>query len=135
MSSGAVVRFEVAESYASSLQESELQQARGDAAYVLRLRKAARSYFVRSSLSDPAWALLLSLYTSQEIRSSCIASVSKRAEVSRTTSLRWLKQLEHDGYVSFHPDHGDKRIVRVQLTPTGLEAMTLTSVAARSATG
>lgn len=106
-------------------------EARATAVHVLRLRMAARSYFVPSSMSEPAWTLMLSLYTFGRTGRTSVASMAKRAALPPTTASRWLRQLHRDGYINLLSDGRDKRALRVALTTAGSEAMNRTFVAAQ----
>lgn len=104
------------------------------ALFMLRVRKAAKSYFGENLSSDPAWNLLLALSTFDTGRKAChITSVAKRADVPRSTALRWLVKLHENGYVALTADHQDKRAVCVQLTHSGREAIQRSFVAERFA--
>ena len=106
-------------------------EARATAGHILRLRRAARSYFVPSSISEPAWTLMLSLYTLGQTDRTSVGSIAKRAQLPTTTTSRWLRQLHHDGYISLLSDGRDKRALRVAITTAGTEAMNRTFVAAQ----
>lgn len=102
------------------------------ARYVLRLRKATKAYFGKTVRCEAAWHLLLALYAVEGARKgSNIGSVARRADVPRSTALRWLARLEREGLVELTPDQSDKRAVRVQLTTSGVEAIQRSFLAAR----
>jgi hypothetical protein len=100
-----------------------------------RRKKAARSqdacYACASSASDtffrstrqarrPAWDLMLVLFglpTGE--KDVCVGDLAERAAVPRTTTVRWLRQLDKHGFVTLFDDKKDKRAVRVRLTPAG----------------
>jgi DNA-binding MarR family transcriptional regulator len=109
------------------------QSAMQDAArYMLRLRKAAKSCFGPPVLSEPAWSLMLALYTADAARKQLhIGSVAKRADVPRSTALRWLTKLQQSGFVMLEPEPSDKRAIRVRMTEDGAEAMQRSFTAAR----
>lgn len=94
------------------------------ARYVLRLRKAAKSYFGPPVLSEPAWNLMLALYSADlahdEFR---IGSIAELAGIPRSTTLRWLIKLQDGGFVALESDPRDKRAVGVRMTETGRQAM------------
>lgn len=102
------------------------------ARYVLRLRKAAKSCFGPPVLSEPAWSLMLALYTADEARKDLhIGSVAQRADIPRSTALRWLIKLQDNGFVSLTRDADDKRAVSVRMTDDGLDGMKRSFTAAR----
>lgn len=102
------------------------------ARYLLRLRKAAKSCFGQPSISEPAWNLMLALYSTEEAGKKLhIGSIAKRADVPRSTALRWLIKLESSGFVDLLPDPSDKRAVRVRMTSEGAAAMQRSFTAAR----
>ena len=93
------------------------------AQFVLRLRSIARSWFA-SGFSDSAWHLLLALCaTSGAGRALSIGDLAACVGIPRTTTIRLLTKLVSKGFVRLARDPGDRRIVRVQLTSAGLEAM------------
>lgn len=105
---------------------------RGAARDILRLRKAAKNYFGKSVLSDPAWNLILALYSVDNPPRGChVGTVAKRADIPHTTAIRWLGKLEREGLVSLTPDKVDKRAVRVELTAKANDAMQRSFGAAR----
>ena len=107
---------------------------RETARFVLRLRSAAKSRFA-SELSESAWHLLLGLCATESAsRTSSIGDVAARAGIPRTTTIRWLSNLESKKIVRLARDIDDRRVVRVQLTPAGLEAMQDCLAAASEAT-
>jgi len=82
-------------------------------------------------MSEPAWALMLSLYTFGRRDRISVASMAKRAALPATTASRWLRQLHRDGYINLLSDGRDKRALRVALTAAGSEAMNRTFVDAQ----
>lgn len=108
----------------------EMQQATKDSAQaVLRLRETAKSNF---GSSGPALNLMLALLAFDEGSAGChIGSVAERAHVPRSTALRWLRKLQQSGYVSLVGDRHDGRAVRVSMTPSGIETMQASFIAAR----
>lgn len=74
--------------------------------------------------SDPAWSILLELYAfALEQRRITISAISRRANVSLTTVLRWLDALGKKELIQRDCDPFDARMVRVSLTPKGMAAM------------
>jgi len=61
-----------------------------------------------------------------EERDLCVGDLAERSAIPRTTTVRWVRQLEKHGFVTVFDDSKDKRAVRVQLTPHGAEAVEAT---------
>ena len=99
---------------------------------ILRLRKAAKTYFGKAVLSEPAWNLILALYASENSARGChVGTVGARADIPNTTTLRWFGKLQRAGFVSLARDKDDKRAVRVELTAKAHDAMHRSFGAAR----
>lgn len=106
--------------------------ARGSAKYILTVRKAASAYLGDRFGSSPALYLMLAIYAfGSQAKHLKIGSVSRRAGVPRTTTIRWLSELQRGGFVSLSEDKQDKRAVRVQLTPRGYEGIKKCFIAAK----
>jgi DNA-binding MarR family transcriptional regulator len=103
--------------------------SRANAAYILRLRKAANQHF--RELSDASWSLILAIYTFNSAKGPSKLVAGERAQLSPTTAIRWLQVLQRQGILDLVPDRDDKRMVRVQLTAAGRGAISRTFVAAR----
>lgn len=107
-------------------------EMRAAAAYILRVRKAAKSYFGSAVQSEPAWKLLLALYSAGGAADECrIGSAAKRADIPLTTAIRWLYRLHGSGIVSLRDDPKDDRAVLVKLTGSSVEFLQRSFVAAR----
>ena len=89
--------------------------------------RAARTRFFKASLfSDPAWDILLELFSAeQEGRRVSISAAGLAAEIPLTTALRWINALEREGLVERMGDPTDARRTFLRLTEKGLRAMTL----------
>ena len=53
----------------------------------------------------------------------CVGDLAARSDVPRTTTVRWLRELDKHGFVTLFGDKKDKRAVRVRLTPAGERAV------------
>lgn len=79
-----------------------------------------RKFGSNGLFGEPAWDILLSLYSDQvsgrpvSVSSACIA-----ANVPETTALRWLGKLEKEGLIERNTDPADRRRVYVSLTRIG----------------
>jgi DNA-binding MarR family transcriptional regulator len=91
---------------------------------LLRLRQERRKHLMPVDATGPAWDLLLVLFGSPATeRDLCVGDLALRAEVPRTTTVRWLRELDRHGFVTLSANKKDKRAVSVKLTPAGERAM------------
>lgn len=98
----------------------ELQALAGQ---LLRLRHM-RQELLPVDASGPAWDLLLALFDADgEQGPFSVGDLAARANVARTTTVRWLRQLELHGLASVASDRQDKRLVRAAITEAGRQAM------------
>lgn len=93
----------------------------GTARRLLLLSQVRRDVFP-SANSEPAWNLMLALYSSPE-KDLAATRLAKLALLPPTTAFRWLAELERRGFVKRRGDGRDKRLVRVLLTATGRSAV------------
>ena len=92
------------------------------AAIAARARR--RQFFKASLFSDPAWDILLRLFTADgEGRKLSISAVGFIAKIPNTTTLRWINILEREGLVERENDSLDARRTFVSLSEKGLFAM------------
>lgn len=92
---------------------------------IISARAARRRFFGDELFADPAWDILLELYTfrSSQQRTS-VSKLCLTAGVPTTTALRWIEKLHSDGLVERQPDPLDGRRVWISLSERGYEAMT-----------
>jgi DNA-binding MarR family transcriptional regulator len=91
---------------------------------LLKVRKARHKHLPGSAISEAGWGLLLALFSMDADAGSCPErKLAEIADVSRTTTLRWLQRLEKAGLVSKTVSPTDKRTVRVRLTEDGRKAI------------
>src|SRR5690348_12196157 len=90
---------------------------------LLRLRNARQRHFPIDA-TGVAWDLMLALFDadSEEDRIT-VGELVERSKVARTTTVRWLRQLERHGLVELSSDRHDKRLVRVAITRPGFDTM------------
>ena len=87
---------------------------------LLRARAARAEFFSDHLFADPAWDMLLSLYTAElEQKRVSITSISLASKVPATTALRWIAALQKDGLIVRQPDPFDGRRVFVALSAEG----------------
>lgn len=83
----------------------------------LKLRRRREQIFGPHLFSDPAWDMLLDLYIARQAsRDVSVSSACLASGAPLTTALRWLRRLEHEGYVERDADQRDARRIHVRLT-------------------
>lgn len=89
-----------------------------------RLRRLRDKMFPTAYFSDPGWEILLELYLCQCDSLELSASyLGYAASIPPTTTLRYIAQLEQDGYVERIPCETDRRRTITRLTETGHATM------------
>lgn len=90
----------------------------------LRARQKRDALFSESLFSDPAWDILLHLFTAHaERKSMVVRELTICTGVPMTTTLRWVSTLEMKGLVWRRGNQFDRRVVDVGLTERGIDAM------------
>ena len=98
---------------------------------ILRVRQERMRHFAPVEMVDAAWDLLLVLFAAKkEVATMQVGNLAAQANVPRTTTIRWLRQLETHGFVRLAGDPNDKRAVRAELTERGNRAMKASIAAA-----
>lgn len=98
------------------------------------LETARRAYEERKSRSEligskeifgePAWDLLLDLFIHQSNDENVtVKAASLHPDTPASTTIRWLRVLEHNGLLETHIDPANSEQHLVHLTPTGYEGM------------
>jgi DNA-binding MarR family transcriptional regulator len=91
---------------------------------MLRQRRRRDKFFGSELFADPAWDILLQLYSAElGQHRAWITSLARGAGVPMTTALRWIASLENSGLIERRPDALDGRRHFMTLTYRGLEAM------------
>jgi DNA-binding MarR family transcriptional regulator len=87
--------------------------------------RARRSEHFRSDLfADPAWDILLQLYSAElSQEKTTVSQLAETANVPSTTTLRWIKMLECDQLIAPVIDAQERGRVHLVLTPKGSVAM------------
>ncbi len=89
---------------------------------ILHARARFSDRFDASLFSDPAYDMLLALFSANEHgRTMTTNSCCAAARVPRTTALRWIKLLTARGHVIATDDPTDRRSTLLQLSPTAHE--------------
>lgn len=95
------------------------------------MRQERRRHFAPVDATGPAWDLVLVLFGLPGAeRDLCVGDLATRAAIPRTTTVRWVRQLDKQGFVTLFDDSKDKRAVRVKLTPAGERAVEATFASA-----
>lgn len=91
---------------------------------LLRARVRRGIFFSPRLFADPAWDMLLELYTAQlEQKRVSVSSLGIASGVPPTTALRWIAELQKDGFITKSKDPLDARRTFVELSRVGSRAM------------
>lgn len=84
----------------------------------LKARRLREEMFGPGLFADPAWDILLDLY-SAEAKGECvqISSLAIAARVPHSTAIRWAKVMTRVGLMVRHKDPTDARRIHVCLSP------------------
>ena len=97
---------------------------RADAAREQFERAFRRKLFDEHLFGEPGWDILLALFVIDDVeRRVSIAELTAITRVPLTTSLRWLAYLEERELLSRSVAPHDQRMVLIELTDEGREAM------------
>jgi DNA-binding MarR family transcriptional regulator len=87
-------------------------------------RDLRQEWFDRNIFGEPAWEMLLTLYIIDgEERRLSTRRIAKLANLSLTTTLRWLDYLEEQQLISRRHNPFDQRVVDTELSEKGRTAM------------
>lgn len=90
----------------------------------IQARQLRNQFFDNELFADPAWDMLLDLFSAElaqlrvPVSSLCVA-----AAVPATTALRWITTMTDAGLFKRHADPHDRRRVFVELSPEASRAM------------
>jgi DNA-binding MarR family transcriptional regulator len=91
---------------------------------ILRFRRRRADLFNRSMFGEPAWDMLLTLYTSSiEGPRHSVGQLGSLSGSPQTTALRWLEYLVMEKLVVRLPNPTDRRSDFVELSDKGRAAM------------
>lgn len=101
--------------------EAEGQQI---ANWWLKARRMREDMFGPGLFADPAWDILLDLYTA-DARGECVqtSSLAFAARVPHSTAIRWAKIMTSAGLIDRHADPQDARRVHVKLSTSARALM------------
>ncbi len=87
--------------------------------------RAKRLDYLRPDLlAEPAWDILLHVYSFELVQSRVTASeLANRINVPSTTAVRWMKVLEAEGLLDRTISAAEPTQVTISLTLEGIEAM------------
>lgn len=90
----------------------------------LKARRLREDTFASGLFADPAWDILLDLYTADE-RGECvqISSLALAARVPHSTAIRWAKIMTSKGLIDRHKDPRDARRIHVRLSASARALM------------
>lgn len=93
--------------------------------YRFRRRRAAVLGGLSNLFGEPAWDMLLDLYTARiALQRVSVTSLCIAADVPPTTALRWIALLESEGLIERYPDPSDRRRTYIRLNDKMTAAMT-----------
>jgi DNA-binding MarR family transcriptional regulator len=105
---------------AATLQRTGLAIAR----WWLKARRLREEMFGPDLFADPAWDILLDLYTAAARGESVqISSLAFAARVPHSTAIRWARIMTRAGIVERRKDPADARRVHVSLSPAASALM------------
>jgi DNA-binding MarR family transcriptional regulator len=91
---------------------------------IVRARSQRAKFLPPSLFAEPAWDILLGLYSAELAqRRMTVSQVCAAAKVPATTAIRWLNTLESCRLILRRPDPLDGRRSFVELTEDGEKAM------------
>ncbi len=80
----------------------------------------ARQYRDRFGISIPEWRVLVHLATAEDVS---VRDIEARVAMEKSKVSRAATRLEAQGYVTKTQHQGDRRLVRLKLTPRGRKLM------------
>lgn len=90
----------------------------------LKARRLREEMFGPEMFADPAWDILLDLYTAEAKGQSVqISSLAIAARVPHSTAIRWAKIMTRSGFLVREKDPSDARRIHVRLSPKARELM------------
>jgi hypothetical protein len=91
---------------------------------MIRERLRRQNFFDTGLFADPAWDMMLDLFVAEaEGRETPVMNLCLSSQVPETTTLRWVKTLEHAGVFIRQKDAHDQRRVLVRLSPTAAKSL------------
>lgn len=92
--------------------------------YVIQTRSRRATFFRASLFADPAWDILLLVYSAQlEQQRLAVSELWPQLGLPATTVTRWIKILQAEGLIASTVDHLNRWQSFVSLTDAGFLAM------------
>jgi DNA-binding MarR family transcriptional regulator len=88
---------------------------------ILAIRQRRTNFFAKAMFGEPAWDILLVLYTAGE--GLTMNRLAQLSGVSQATGLRWMNYLSDQKLIRLESHPTDARSLRVLLTEKGREAL------------
>ena len=88
---------------------------------ILTLRQKRSNYFAKAMFGEPAWDILLVLYTAGE--GLTMNRLAQLSGVSQATGLRWMNYLSDQKLIRLESHPTDARSMRVLLAEKGRDAL------------
>ena len=88
---------------------------------ILALRQSRSNFFAKAMFGEPAWDILLVLYTAGE--GLTMNRLAQLSGVSQATGLRWMNYLSDQKLIKLESHPTDARSMRVLLAEKGREAL------------
>lgn len=117
-----VIEPAAVEAIASASDSRPLQRR---AREILANRRRRYEIFGRAMFSEPAWEILLLLYTVEAGPRQTISRLADLSGASKSTALRWIDYLEGQRLVRRESHPTDRRSAFVELSERGREAIEL----------
>jgi DNA-binding MarR family transcriptional regulator len=91
---------------------------------LLEARRMRARYFNAAMFGEPAWDMLLALYSAAEENGQLpVSRLAERSGTPPTTAIRWLAYLEDQGLTQRLSNPNDQRVQLVQLTDQARKAL------------
>lgn len=90
---------------------------------ILALRQKRVELFGAAMFAEPAWEMLLHLYSQESATRQSMSRLANLSGVSKASALRWIGYLLDHGLVRRHPHPTDLRTAFVELTEKGREKL------------
>jgi len=117
------LRLSLAEENSSKTSEIDLAETRL-VREIIRSRRRRDTQFGANLFGEPAWDMLLELYLAHlEQRRTTVSSACRASASPQTTGLRWIRQLQTQGWIQRQSDPLDGRRVWLSLTDRACASM------------
>jgi DNA-binding MarR family transcriptional regulator len=91
---------------------------------ILRCRDKRRHFLPPSMFNEPAWDILLELYTSDlDASQQTIRRLARRFDLPLSTALRWIAYLQKNDMIVRRANPNNKRMTMIYMSPRGRELL------------